>query len=165
LRDVERQGYAAFVVDYKQSLKRGLPKTFDFSPNQEIGKVASREESDPLAKAGRNDSAGGVLGSAPTQAPLKTDHQQSNDEVQRCHDRIAALASELHEAQCHRDEWLWCYSLLVSILEGRPGWETAKEYAVFGSDIVPLPAAVLAKEARRAIESTQLSRPGADDKI
>lgn len=63
---------------------------------------------------------------------------------------VKILEKELEQAKKDRDEWLWCYSLVVGILEGNPGWETAKEYADFGSGLVPLRGATLAKQSRRS---------------
>lgn len=65
---------------------------------------------------------------------------------------LELVEADLAQARRDRDEWLWCYSVMVSVLRGTSGWETAKEVGDFGSGLVDIEGVKLAKVAREAVE-------------
>jgi len=65
---------------------------------------------------------------------------------------VDSLERELGEAKHHRNEWLWIYSQMVSILKGFKGWECAAEVADFHGGDVVMEGIKLAKVARHEME-------------
>lgn len=66
---------------------------------------------------------------------------------------VKCLERELEEARQARDEWIWAYTLVQGILQRHPEWKTAKTCGVFGANVVPLEAAVLAKNLNMELDS------------
>lgn len=72
-------------------------------------------------------------------------------------DWIECLENELSHTKEHRDAWLWAYSLLVSVIEGIRGWETAKTaYPIPQTEeILQFPAVEQAKGFRKSFEQME----------
>lgn len=69
-------------------------------------------------------------------------------------DRIAELSGEVERTRNQRDDWLWCYSLVVQILSRVPQWPTAKESYLFegSEESVELLGSKLSKKLNRKLD-------------
>jgi hypothetical protein len=64
-------------------------------------------------------------------------------------DKITKLEAENVKLKAECEDWLWIYSLIVGILKGLPGYQTAKETSPLGKTIKE--GVRLAKQCRAAI--------------
>lgn len=72
-------------------------------------------------------------------------------------DWTESLELELIRCKEQRDAWLWAYSLIVSVIEGIRGWETAKTALPLhdSEEIMNFPAVEQAKGFRKSFEQME----------